>query len=98
LPQSALLPYTTLFRSAVCEVPVVYVAHTSLAAELPSYGFSPTVARLGALWERALCRRAARTLAVSPALARALAQASGVAVEALRSGEHTSELQSRGNL
>jgi glycosyltransferase involved in cell wall biosynthesis len=59
----------------VCRAPVAYVAHTSLEAELPTYAPRlPTapIAYTGALLERAVCKRAAHTLAVSPLLARML--------------------------
>lgn len=68
---------------ALCDVPVVYVAHTSLRAELPSYGLPHVTAHVGAMGERVLCGKAARTLAVSPLLARMLAEESGAAVRAM---------------
>jgi glycosyltransferase involved in cell wall biosynthesis len=73
-----------LLALAVSRVPVVYVAHTSLEAELPYY-FAASLALpmrgLGGALDRALCKRAARVLAVSPMLARALAQESGASVQ-----------------
>jgi glycosyltransferase involved in cell wall biosynthesis len=68
---------------SVCRAPVAYVAHTSLEMELPSYAsrrLAVPLSRAGAVLERAVCRRAAHTLAVSPLLARMLAAASGVNV------------------
>jgi glycosyltransferase involved in cell wall biosynthesis len=55
--------------------PLVFVAHTSLAHELPSYFprlWSAPIARAGGALDRGLCRSAARVLAVSPLLAEEL--------------------------
>ncbi len=64
-----------------------FVAHTGLKEELPFY-FPPRFAGLlrsaGARFDRYLCRRAARVLAVAPMLARELAGQSGVPVQPLR--------------
>jgi glycosyltransferase involved in cell wall biosynthesis len=73
---------------AVCRAPVVYVAHTSLETELPTYAESwpsshRALAAAGAALERAVCRRAACVLAVSPLLARMLGAAAAVEVSPL---------------
>jgi glycosyltransferase involved in cell wall biosynthesis len=55
--------------------PLVFMAHTSLAHELPSYFPRPwaaPLARAGGALDRYLCRRAARVLSVSPLLAQEL--------------------------
>jgi glycosyltransferase involved in cell wall biosynthesis len=64
--------------------PFVFIAHTALAPELPTYGPSLLAglgARAGDRVDRFLCRRADAAAAVSPELARALAERSGVPVE-----------------
>jgi glycosyltransferase involved in cell wall biosynthesis len=64
----------------------VYVAHTSLEAELPVYfpsPLAPFLRRAGGSLERALCRRSERVLAVSPLLAHMLTVQSGVSAHAL---------------
>ncbi|MDB4984877.1 MAG: glycosyl transferase group 1 [Myxococcaceae bacterium] len=66
--------------------PLTFVAHTSLAAELPVYFprvFSSLTSRLGRQVDSALVRRAARTLAVSPLLASMLSADSARPVESL---------------
>lgn len=71
---------------AVCRAPVVFLAHTSLRHELPTY-FPPALAlplaHAGAMLDARLTRRAACTLAVSPALAAQLAADSGRPVASL---------------
>ena len=66
--------------------PVLFVAHTSLESELPTY-LPPVLAwtarEAGKRVDRALVRSAPRTLAVSPLLARLLSQASGRVVHPL---------------
>ncbi len=70
--------------------PLVFVAHTALAPELPTYlpaalrplG-APLCARAGDALDVALARRADAVAAVAPALARRLAAVSGVAVHGL---------------
>jgi glycosyltransferase involved in cell wall biosynthesis len=60
------------------------VAHTSLEAELPEYfasRWTGVMRNTGGAFDRALCRRTARVLAVSPMLARALAEESGSSVQ-----------------
>ena len=68
-----------------CALPVVYVAHTSLEAELPVY-FPAAGARFwaaaGAALERWLCRKSVRTLAVSPLLSHMLTVSTGADVRA----------------
>jgi len=70
-------------------VPFVFVAHTSLAHELPSYlgsawsSAAPLVSHVGRRFERSLVRRASHTFAVSPLLATLLAEDSGCAVHTL---------------
>ncbi len=64
-----------------------FLAHTSLSAELPDYfpaALSLSLARAGATLDRALCRRAPFSLAVSPLLATRLTRESGREVQALR--------------
>ncbi|MFT3927569.1 MAG: glycosyltransferase [Myxococcales bacterium] len=67
--------------------PVLFMAHTSLAAELPSY-FSPRFAGplrgMGEGLDRFLCRASTRALAVSPLLADMLAAQSARPVSAIR--------------
>ena len=66
--------------------PLLFVAHTSLVEELPTYApapLAPIVSRLGGLLETALVRRSDRTLAVSPTLARMLSAQTGCEVAAL---------------
>lgn len=60
--------------------PFVFVAHTALGPELPTYlpqRFGALAAKAGDALDVALARRASRTLAVSPQLAERLAEASG---------------------
>lgn len=70
----------------VCRGPVLFVAHTSLRTELPTY-FSPRFSRMlaafGAVIDRALVRRASAVRTVSPLLATLLEQGSERALEAL---------------
>ncbi|MET0342648.1 MAG: glycosyltransferase family 4 protein [Polyangiales bacterium] len=71
---------------ALVEPPVLFVTHTSLASELPT--FFPRVraaplAYAGGRFDRVLVRRAARTLAVSPLLADVLARDAKHPVHAL---------------
>lgn len=66
--------------------PMLFVAHTSLQAELPSYvgrALAGPAAWAGRRLDVSLVRRAPRTLAVSPLLARLLTRASGRAVHTL---------------
>jgi glycosyltransferase involved in cell wall biosynthesis len=67
--------------------PLVFVAHTALAPELPTYLpdalrplLAPALGVAGDVLDAALARRADAVLAVSPALAGRLSRASGVAV------------------
>jgi glycosyltransferase involved in cell wall biosynthesis len=65
---------------------VVFVAHTSLRSELPSYlprALAPVVRALGSRCDTLLVRRARHSFAVSPLLAELLAQASGRDVRAV---------------
>lgn len=62
---------------AAGDVPVVFVAHTDLAEELPFYGpvgSGPLLRVLGALADRGLCGRAQACAAVSPLLAARLSR------------------------
>jgi glycosyltransferase involved in cell wall biosynthesis len=72
--------------AAALRLPYVFVAHTSLRDELPTYA-SPGAARclraFGGLLDNVLVRRARATLAVSPLLATLLARASNRAVQVL---------------
>jgi glycosyltransferase involved in cell wall biosynthesis len=71
---------------AVCRRPVVFVAHTSLRHELPTYvprALALPAGMSGALLDVQLIRRAARTLSVSPLLAALLSADSGREVAAL---------------
>jgi glycosyltransferase involved in cell wall biosynthesis len=70
--------------------PLVFVAHTALAPELPAYApeptgtlLSPLLSRAGGALDRALCRRADAVAAVGPALAARLSASAGVAVQTL---------------
>jgi glycosyltransferase involved in cell wall biosynthesis len=61
-------------------VPFLFVAHTSLSAELPTYlpsSVAAPIARAGRTLDAFLVRRAERCLAVSPSLAARLARESG---------------------
>jgi glycosyltransferase involved in cell wall biosynthesis len=75
--------------ASLSRLPFVFVAHTGLAAELPTYlgaraaVLTPLARRLGRELERGLVRRATRALAVSPLLASELAQESCREVEAV---------------
>lgn len=67
--------------------PLVFVAHTALAPELPTYLpdalrplCTPALARAGDALDVALARRADAVMAVSPALATRLSRTTGVAV------------------
>ncbi|MEY4509802.1 MAG: hypothetical protein RLZZ450_1924 [Pseudomonadota bacterium] len=65
---------------------VLFVAHTSLADELPTYvpeAWGPLARKLGAGVDRSLTRRSHRTVAVSPVLAELLSTASARTVESL---------------
>ena len=71
---------------ALRQRPVLFVAHTSLVEELPSYApplLAPVVSRLGRLLDTVLVHRCARSVAVSPTLARALSAQTGREVTAL---------------
>jgi glycosyltransferase involved in cell wall biosynthesis len=60
--------------------PFMFIAHTSLAAELPSYfsrRWRAPLTRFGARLDRFVCRRAGRVLAVSPLLAELLSEQDG---------------------
>lgn len=75
---------------AVRAAPLVFVAHTELAPELPAYApprfgplLAPAFSRAGSALDAALCRRADATAAVAPALAVRLAAGTGVHVDTL---------------
>lgn len=75
---------------AVRAAPLVFVAHTELAPELPAYAWppfgrllAPALSRAGSALDAVLCRRADATAAVAPALAVRLAAATGVHVDTL---------------
>ncbi len=73
---------------ALASVPVLFVAHTDLAHELPCYfprALATPMEVAGSRLDRLLVRRAARTLAVSPLLAQALAERAQHEVHALTS-------------
>lgn len=70
--------------------PLVFVAHTELAPELPAYAspsiapvLAPLLTRAGGALDAALCRRADAVAAVGPALATRLEQSTGTRVHTL---------------
>lgn len=70
--------------------PLVFVAHTELAPELPTYAprlvapfVTPLLGRAGGVLDAALCRRADAVAAVGPALAERLAASTGAVVHTL---------------
>jgi glycosyltransferase involved in cell wall biosynthesis len=73
-PDAVIAHHVEAALAALCARarPLVFVAHTSLANELPSYlpqACGALAARAGGALDRFLCRRAARVFSVSPLLA-----------------------------